>query len=133
MTAAQRSDADEVLSPRPREPRIPLVYIAGPYTAPDALGVELNVRAAELVAYSVARLGAMPVCPHTNLRYMASDLAEFLYPATLEMMRRCDAVLLIEGWKRSRGAIGEHREAIRLGLPTFDTLDGLRGWLGGRR
>ena len=46
-----------------------VVYIAGPYTAPDAWQRELNIRAAEMMAMEVAKLGAMPLCPHTNTRF----------------------------------------------------------------
>lgn len=108
---------------------IKLVYIAGPYTAPDGWEIERNVRRAEEMAYEVARLGAMPVCPHTNLRYMADDLASFLYPATLEMMRRCDAVLFVEGWEKSKGARGEEVEAEKRSMPRFYSVDALSVWL----
>lgn len=99
--------------------RIPLVYIAGPFNAEDGLAIERNVRRAEDLAYEVAALGAMPACPHTNLRYPSRRLAKFLYPATLELMRRCDAVIFVHGWEFSTGALGEHAEAKRLGMPLF--------------
>lgn len=107
---------------------IPLVYIAGKYTAPDALRMELNVRRAEEMAYAIARLGIMPVCPHTNLRYMAADLAKFLYPATLELMRVCDAVFLLPDWMESDGARGENADALRHGQPVFQSLQSLKLW-----
>ena len=115
-----------------RASSIACIYIAGAYTAPDAWGVEQNVRRAESLAYEVAKLGAMPVCPHTNLRYMCYEIATFMYPATLELMRRCDAVLMVEGWEQSTGACGEYEEAGLLKMPRFWTLNGLRGWLSAR-
>lgn len=125
-------------TPPPRD-SIACVYIAGPYTARDALAVERNVRRAEGLAYEVARLGAMPVCPHTNLRFASSELAEFLYPATLELMRRCDAAFFTHDWETSRGARDEMVEARRVGLPYFvdtrPTADGLyklKAWLDAR-
>ena len=122
-----------------REIVVPCVYIAGPYTAADALAIERNVRRAEDLAYEVARLRAMPVCPHTNLRFASHDLAAFLSPATLELMRRCDAVIFVYGWEFSEGARGEHREAKRLGMPMFFNvpesaagLRSLRAWIESR-
>jgi hypothetical protein len=37
----------------------------------------------------------------------------------LELMRRCDAVLLVPGWKQSSGTVAEVTEARRMGLPVF--------------
>jgi nucleoside 2-deoxyribosyltransferase len=110
------------------------VYIAGPYTAPDARRIEQNIRRAEDVAYQLLDLRVMPLCPHTNTRWMVADptLAAWMYPATLELMRRCDAVLFIEGWQRSSGAQGERTEAMRLNMPVFFSIDELRAWVEGR-
>ena len=46
-----------------------LVYIAGPFRAPTPWGIEENVRHAERHAFEIAKLGAMPVCPHANTRH----------------------------------------------------------------
>jgi len=47
----------------------------------------------------------------------AVDGDEFWLNGTLEMMRRCDGVLLIDGWTRSTGACEEQRQAAALGIP----------------
>ena len=96
-----------------------------------------HVRAAEAVAYRVAERGAYPQCPHTNTRGYFEGLphpAEFWLNATLEMMRRCDGVVLVDGWIRSSGARAEHEEAVRLSLPVFREAEvgsaRWREWLG---
>ena len=97
-----------------------LVYIAGPYRGPNAWAIEQNIRRAEDVAAQVWRAGLAALCPHANSRHMdglTSD-ANFL-AGTLEMLRRCDAVLLVEGWQRSTGSCAEVQEAMRLGLPVM--------------
>jgi hypothetical protein len=99
-----------------------LVYIAGPYRAATAWQCEQNIRAAEAIAYRVAELGAYPVCPHTNTRQIfesAQDDPSFWLDGTLELMRRCDGALFMPTWTKSSGAVAEHREAERLGLPHF--------------
>ncbi len=119
---------------------IPLVYIAGPFSGSDGWKIERNVRRAEALAYEVARLGAAPICPHTNLRYLDTSVTyDFMCAATLEMMRRCDAVIFTSDWESSRGARGEHAEAVKLGMPIFvDTaptaegLRALRDWMARR-
>lgn len=109
---------------------MPVIYIAGKYRAPDGWLTELNVRVAEMVAFDVARIGAMPLCPHTNTRFFDGTLtAQFWLDGTLELMRRCDAVLLCWNWKDSAGAIGEKEEAERLGIPVFTDLEALHTWI----
>ena len=135
LSFANRAPVEQVeaLTARTRNPSpIACIYIAGAYTAPDAWGVEQNVRRAESLAYEVAKLGAMPVCPHTNLRYMCYEIAEFMYPATLELMRRCDAVFLLPNWQSSTGARDEREDALRVGIPRFSTIRSLAEWLSAR-
>lgn len=111
-----------------------VVYVAGKFRGASAWEVEQNVRRAETVALDVWRLGAAAVCPHTNTRYFdgAAPDAAFL-EGDLEILRRCDAVILVDGWEHSAGASAEAREALRCGLPIFTTLDRLARWLRGER
>lgn len=109
-----------------------LVYIAGPYRAPSAWAIERNVRAAEAVGYDVAAAGGYPIIPHCNTRGWfegARPDGEFWMAATLELMRRCHAVLLMNTWEQSSGARAECAEAFRLGIPVFTSVKELRGWL----
>jgi hypothetical protein len=125
----------EALAARSRTegPRMACVYIAGPYTGDDAWQTERNVRRAEELAYEVEALGACAVCPHTNTRYVDNRTPySQKIRTTLEMMRRCDAVLFTDDWRRSTGARGENAEAVRLGMPCFESLAGLRTWLSER-
>ena len=110
--------------PPPSEPgcmlddidRIPLIYIAGAYSADDPWGVEQNVRRAEYVAYELEALGACVVCPHTNTRWPDQRTPyEQKIRTTLAALRRCDAVYFLPAWALSKGARGEHEEALRRG------------------
>jgi hypothetical protein len=85
-----------------------VVYVAGPYRAPDAWRVEQNIRAAEEVAFEVAKLGHSYICPHTNARYFDGTLtAQFWIDMTMQLMLRCDGVVLAPGWEDSAGSLGE--------------------------
>ncbi len=44
-------------------------------------------------------------------------------------MARCDALIRLEGWQGSEGATQEVLRAKEIGIPIFDTLDGLAYWL----
>lgn len=112
-----------------------VVYVAGPFRGQTPWDVECNIRKAEEVAFEVARLGAMPLCPHTMTRYFDRQCTdEFWLEGTLELLRRCDAILLLEGWEASVGSRGELQEAQRLNLPIFfkvDTWGSFTFWLNG--
>jgi len=97
-----------------------VVYVAGPFTAKTAWDIENNIRRAEELGFEVAKAGAMPLIPHANTRWFHGQCtAEFWYEGTLELLRRCDAIILVKDWDTSKGARGEEAEAKRLGLPVF--------------
>ena len=122
-----------------------VIYIAGKYRGATPWEVEQNIRAAEDIAAKVWAMGHAALCPHANSRHMegvASD--EHFLAGTLELMRRCDAVLLVPNWHRSEGARAEIAEAERLGMPVFGlrahfnndlaitigiAMDEMRAWL----
>ena len=109
-----------------------IVYVAGAYRAPTTWDVAENIRAAERVGLEVARLGAMPLIPQANTGLFNGQLtAEFWLEGTLELMRRCDAVVLVPGWEAPGGTRGEIEEAIRLGIPVFVEMAELQRWLAG--
>ena len=97
-----------------------VVYIAGKYRGKTPWEVEQNIRAAEDVGAKVIAAGHMPLIPHANTRHM-EGLADdaFFLAGTMELLRRCDAVVLVPGWSTSVGAKDEVVEAHRLGLPVF--------------
>lgn len=108
---------------------MPVVYVAGPYRAKTVQGIELNIQSARRVGIEAARRGWSPIIPHANTGHMdqvAPELPdEFWLEATLETMRRCDAVVLCPGWARSTGTLGEIEEAKRLGLPIYECVEAL--------
>lgn len=99
-----------------------VIYIAGKYRGPTPWAVEQNIRAAEDVAAKVIQAGHMPLTPHKNTAHM-EGLADdaFFLEGTMELLRRCDAVLCVSNWRDSVGARAEVEEARRLGLPVFGT------------
>lgn len=97
-----------------------LVYVAGPFRGPTGWRIETNVRAAEALALRVWQAGAAAICPHTNSRFVQGEAKDSVFlEGTLEMLRRCDALILVNGWKHSEGSLGELDEAHELGLPVF--------------
>jgi hypothetical protein len=115
---------------------IPLIYVAGPFSAPTREGVEDNIRKATEYGLLVARCGGMPVVPHANTAHPDYETAqgyEFWIKGTAKLMARCDGVLMIPGWEQSRGARGEYALALSLGIsshvynPAFES--DARAWI----
>lgn len=109
-----------------------VVYVAGPFRGPNSWEIEQNIRRAETLALEVWRLGAAAVCPHTNTRFYqgAADDSVWL-DGDLEILSRCDAILMTSDWRRSSGASAEHEFAVCQDIPVFYDLDSLRRFLAG--
>jgi hypothetical protein len=107
-----------------------IVYIAGPFRGPSAWHIAENVRNAERLALDVWRAGAAALCPHLNTANFQGAAPDDLWlRGDLELLSRCDAVLLAPGWERSEGARAEYQHARSLGLPVFDTMAQVAAWL----
>ena len=79
------------------------IYISGPMTGyPDLNRAAFNAKAAELRAqgHEVVNPAEMPEIPGgTWADYMRADL---------KVMLDCEAIYLLPGWRKSRGARVEH-------------------------
>jgi len=104
-----------------------VIYIAGPYRGPTNWAIEQNIRRAEELALEVWKLGHAAICPHANTRFFQGELPdENWLDGDLEIMRRCDAVLLTEDWEKSFGAREEFIHAIEIGVRVFETIEELK-------
>lgn len=102
-----------------------IVYIAGRFRGDDAWAIRCHVHAAECAAREVARCGAMPLTPHSIGAHMhGTESADFWLEGTLELMRRSDIVLVLPGFERSVGSLGEIGEARYLRIPVILPLLG---------
>jgi nucleoside 2-deoxyribosyltransferase len=113
-----------------------LVYVAGPYSAPDCWHREQNIRAAETIAVQLVGEGFATVCPHTMARYWFGRVDEATAIAHgFALLERCDALLLVEPgcWMRSRGTAAELVHATQRGIPCFAMAVELRAWARGQR
>lgn len=106
---------------------IKLLYIAGPYRGPTREAVERNIQAAMHAAAIAVRKGWYPVVPHACTAHFDRDYPglagdEFYLEATIELMRRCDAVMTVQGWEFSSGTRAEMIEAARIGLEVWSCI-----------
>ncbi len=114
---------------RERSPKV--VYVSGAISAPTAWKVEQNVRRAEelsLEAWKTRRIA--PICPHAMCRFYDGELPHEVWLAgDLEVISRCDAVLVVPGSEDSRGTRAEVAFASSAGVPVFYSLDELVAWV----
>jgi len=97
-----------------------LVYVAGPFRAKTHWNQELNIRNAEMLALRLWKMGAAVICPHTNTRFYQGECPDETWlEGDLEMLRRCDAIVMTNFWELSKGAVQEHALARELGLNIF--------------
>ena len=108
-----------------------VIYIAGPFRGPSHWAIAENIRNAERLALEVWRMGAVAICPHANPAHFQDAAPDDVWlRGDLELLTRCDAVLMVPGWTRSQGATAEKRYAEGNGIPVFYDLDTLAEWLG---
>jgi hypothetical protein len=115
-----------------------LVYVAGPFRSmnqngkSNAWGVQSNIMAAMKLALEVWKLGHAALCPHANTMFFqdADGCADEVWlDGDLEMLSRCDAMILTPDWEKSSGARRERLEAINQGKPVFYNIEELGVWL----
>lgn len=109
---------------------MPVIYVAGPFRGPSHWAIAENIRNAERLALEVWKLGAAAICPHANTAHFQDAAPDQVWlEGDLELLRRCDAIIVTDDWGRSTGARAEVAEAERLNKPVFLTLEDLAFWL----
>lgn len=97
-----------------------LIYIAGKYSADTDEGITANIEAARKVAIELWEAGHIALCPHLNTAHFERDCnatyRQYI-DGDLDMLSRCDAILMLPGWENSQGAKAEWGYAKELGMP----------------
>jgi len=91
-----------------------LVYLAGPYRADTLYGTYQNIRKAEAKAVELWKEGWVVLCPHLNTQLfevMMESAHEICMAGGLEMLKRCDAIYMMSGYKSSPGSLVELKVA----------------------
>lgn len=97
-----------------------VIYIAGPFRAANQWEQEQNIRRAEELSLRVWRVGGVALCPHLNTRFFSGALPDEVWlEGDLELLRRCDAILMVQGWELSFGAVQERAFALEHGIMSF--------------
>lgn len=119
------------------------VYIAGPMNPRHGGGaIEYLRNCSRMIdaARDLIKAGFAPFCPAVDMAYFlggpddAAPTAAEIKAYSLAWMDACDCVLLMPGWRSSKGTLVEIQEAKRIGLPIFNAGEMARciEWLKGR-
>lgn len=113
------------------------IYVAGPFRGNTHWKVAQNVHRARLATFMIAKLGALPICPHSMFEQFDGTLTDqFWLDATMELFERCDAIAMTPGWERSSGSRSEWERAEERGVPVFylddeASVNEMRAWTRG--
>lgn len=106
-----------------RKGREKVVYVAGPYTADEDFDRMQNIQRADKVTVELWAMGVFALCPHKITAFFGGLREESVFiEGGLEFLRRCDAVVLVEGWESSGGTLSEIREAMKLHIPVYGSV-----------
>ena len=97
----------------------PIVYVAGLYRGKSrwrlvrAWEIFRNIVRARECALRWWTKGHAVICPHSNTAFMDGLADDSVWlTGDLELMRGCGIIVMLDGWDRSLGAIGEHQFAL---------------------
>src|SRR3990167_5863387 len=96
-----------------------LVYVSGKYTG----DIDANIEAARRIAIQLLECGHAVICPHLNTQHFELDCKatyDDYIRGDLEMVARCDAMVMVPDWQNSNGAKIERDYAERLGIPVYE-------------
>lgn len=111
------------------------VYLAGPISSPSTLIFLRNLQVGQAMAAELIKLGFSVYCPFLDYHLVLAEGENRLTIEELQANSRAwipasQVMLLLPGWQMSRGAGGEHEDAVSCGLPIFTSLEDLKKWAG---
>lgn len=102
-----------------------LIYVSGPYSGTPEQ-TKNHIAAARQVSIKLWEMGHAVICPHLNTANFELDCKatyEQYIEGDLNMIARCDALVMLPGWEGSKGAKIEYSYASALDIPIFQSTD----------
>jgi len=98
-----------------------VAYIAGPYRANTINRTVENIRNAEKMAIKYWKKGYAVICPHKNTALFDGICPDETWlRGDIEIMKRCDLVVMVPGWETSQGSVTERDIAVKIGIKVVE-------------
>jgi len=107
------------------------VYVAGPYSANNIIDVFENMRKGMRAGVEVFLAGYAPWVPwhdfHHQLMFRDGESlsVDDYYEMSMAWLVVSDAMLVLPGWRKSKGTCNEIAKAVELKIPIFYSLEDL--------
>ena len=110
------------------------IYVAGPYSSDNILKVFENMRVGIDLSIKVFQYNMAPFCPWLDYLFAVMNFGkqftvEDFYEYSMAWLEVSDAVLLVDGWEKSKGARAEVDRAYELNIPVFQHFWALIHWI----
>ena len=108
-----------------------VIYVSGKYKDVSREAENENILKARRVAIPLWEAGFSVICPHLNTAHFHDDCQckwEDYLRGDLELVRRSDAMIMVDNWTDSRGAKEERRLAMRYRKPIFYKIEEAIAW-----
>lgn len=96
-----------------------LIYLAGKYSG----DIDRNIQNARQIAIELWEDGYYVFCPHLNTAHFEIDCRctyENYIRGDMDILLRCDAVVMMPEWRGSEGANMEYSLAVKHNIPVFE-------------
>ncbi len=94
-----------------------VIFVSGRYSADSDNNLFENIYHARTEARKLWMKGWAVICPHSANAFMSGTENDLVFlEGNLEILRRCDAIYMLNGSAESIGAIEELKLAKELGL-----------------
>lgn len=97
-----------------------VIYLSAPYRGKTVNDIRINIRKAEAVAAELWKQGYYVICPHLNSAFFDGLVDDSVFlAADIEILKRCDAMVLAGCWKDSKGCQVELEVARQHKIPVY--------------
>lgn len=96
-----------------------VVYVAGPYRSKIPFKRLYNIWLARRYARKLWDSGIVALCPHSNSAFFDNVGDEMILGGCIELMLRCDAMLVLPNSTKSHGTREEIKRAMLNSIPIY--------------
>lgn len=98
-----------------------VAYIIGPYRAKTIYQIKQNIYKAEEIALKYWKLGYAVICPHKNSAFFDGECEDEIWlKGGIEILKRCDICIVIDGWQNSEGSRREIDAAYEFNIEIIE-------------